>query len=306
MLDDAINYIKKIGEEKLATHLSTILNRGSFSVIEEELSLWAGLSASYFAKNVGKRNALSALLLCQRVYFSDLWGKTRFLGSQESHPYNYLPSSWKEESLAYWSKQTEAQIIGGIRVFSITNTSSLYRLADIAYAHKQGPNTSLLTITRETWSLTEYTCYSAVMAWLFKSGLVSYPWYLNNSSASDEVSLKKAFGPGERIWNANRLFTENDSLPPIPPGYIVHLYVDNLSRWNGHWLVSLGNGLACGINNDVTDGTNRGYSNRCSLNNQFLYGYKHALPNASGHFEQGVADIIDPRQIPGRMQSLFI
>jgi hypothetical protein len=73
-------------------------------------------------------------------------------------------------------------------------------------------------------------------------------------------------------------------------------------RWNGHWLVSLGDGYARGCNNDDTDGTNRLYTNRCSLNNQFLYGYKHALPEGSPTpFERGVAEVIDPREIPGRV-----
>ena len=91
-------------------------------------------------------------------------------------------------------------------------------------------------------------------------------------------------------------------LPLVPRGHIVHLYVDNPMRWNGHWLISLGDGFAIGCNNDDTDGTNRAYTPRCSLDNQFRNGYKHPKPPGSIEpFERGIAEVIDPLEIPGRM-----
>ena len=88
----------------------------------------------------------------------------------------------------------------------------------------------------------------------------------------------------------------------MPRGHIVYLYVDNRERWNGHWLVSHGDGFTSACNNSSEDGTNIIFAPRCSLDNQFLYGYKHALrPGAAVPFERGIAEVINPLEIPGRM-----
>jgi hypothetical protein len=104
------------------------------------------------------------------------------------------------------------------------------------------------------------------------------------------------------IWAGATPFSAADVLPPVPRGHIVHLYVNNPIRWTGHWLVRRGDGTARACNNDTTDGTLNTYADGCSLDNQFRNGYKHAMPPGSATpFEQGIAEMIDPLEIPQRI-----
>lgn len=131
------------------------------------------------------------------------------------------------------------------------------------------------------------TCYDAVMLWLFKSGLVSLPWLLKYRNANNEFSLTAAFGRGTVIWKG--AFGLTDRIPMIPRGHIVHIFAHQFS-WNGHWMVSLGNGLAAGVNNNnEVPPVPRNYCTQLNLNKQFL------------DFGGGTAVIIDPLLIPGRL-----
>ena len=302
-IDDAVDYIYSIGKAELANHVATLVQTSQPSRIGRELSLGSrddDEDDPQYAANTATRQALRALLLCQRVYFSDLWSELVMVGGAR-HRHNHLTPQWKQTSLAYWGRRTEQEIVQGILTFAVT-TSNAAALADAATGAPNGNHPDFtLTRTRDPFPGVP-SCYGAVMAWMFKSGLASYRWYLKNSGANNEASLRQAFGPARQIWGATQLFSAMHRLPAVPRGHIVHLYVYNPARWNGHWLVSLGDGTARACNNDDTDGTNRIYTPGCSLNNQFLNGYKDAMPGGTAiPFERGIAEVIDPTEMPGRL-----
>jgi hypothetical protein len=300
---DGVKYIHGMGKSELAQHLTGVVaSDNNQSIIGKDLSLGSrpdGEDDPKYATNTEKRRALRALLLCQRVYFSELWAVGSLIGGV--HRCSYLPANWKTISLAHWSNKTEDQIQEGILTFAITTA----RVEALAEAADRQPNKSVpppgLTLTRAEPNFPGLTsCYGSVITWMFRSGLASYRWYMKNFAAYNKDTLREAFGPAKIIWDGGTAFSKTDTLPRVPRGHIVHLYVDNPQRWNGHWLVSLGDGTACGCNNDTEEGAvPNDYSNRCSLDKQFLYGYKHPLDN--GTIEKGVAEVIDPREIPGRM-----
>ena len=299
-IDDAVAYIFQMGRQELAHHLLATALTGDASAIGKELSLGSradGTDDPQYGSNTSKRQALRALLLCQRVYFSELWAQAILSGGVRQSA-SFLPLDWKQQSLTHWGPLTEQQIIQGILCFCATE-STANRLADAADAAPMG-NQPDVTLTRTKAPFPGLvSCYGAVMGWLLKSGLASFRWYMRNSGANNAGSLREAFGQATVIWPGNRPFTAKDNLQTVPRGHIVHLYVDNPLRWNGHWLVSLGDGRARACNNDDTDNTNRFYTSGCSLNNQFLNGYKEDAGN--GPPEPGVAEVFDPTRIPRRM-----
>jgi len=125
---------------------------------------------------------------------------------------------------------------------------------------------------------------------------------MKNQGSNNKATLRDTFGPARVIWAADRPFAATDHLPQVPRGHIVHLYVDNIMRWNGHWLIGNGNGTASACNNDTENGAvHNDYSDHCSLDNQYLFGYKEPMPGQPGVFEQGIAEVIDPIEIPGRL-----
>jgi len=306
-IDDAVDYIYGIGKSELANHILTTMQAGnaSFSSIGKELSLGSrpdNEDDPQYAGNTQKRQALRALLLCQRVYFSNLWAQFIGHGGVRSNQ-TFLAPDWKTTSLAHWGNCTEQEIGLGIYTFSVT-TSDMAKLADAANSiPDQTAPTPDLTLTRAKPNFPGLTsCYGSVMTWMFKSGLVSYRWYMKNQGSNNKATLRDAFGPARVIWKADRAFGDGDHLPFVGRGHIVHLYVDNPLRWNGHWLISKGDGTACACNNDTENGdVQNNYSDHCSLDKQFLFGYKHALEGRAGAFEQGVAEVIDPLEIPGRL-----
>lgn len=306
-IDDAVDYIHSVGKSELANHILVTLSAGnaSLSAIGKELSLGSradGEDDPQYAANTQKRQALRALLLCQRVYFSDLWAQFIGHGGVRSNQ-NFLAPGWKTTSLTHWGTRTEQEIVEGIYTFSVT-TGDMVKLADAANSiPNQNAPTPDLTLTRSRPNFPGLTsCYGSVMTWLFKSGLASYRWYMKNQGSNNKATLRDAFGPARVIWKGDRAFTAADHLPFVARGHIVHLYVDNPIRWNGHWLVSKGDGTACGCNNDIEGGrVPNNYSDQCLLDAQFLFGYKHELDGRPGVFEQGIAEIIEPLEIPGRL-----
>jgi hypothetical protein len=304
-IDDSLRYIQKIGKFDLASHLYTTLKSSglSLSKIDGELSLGSRTDGSKdpgYAANSLKRDAIRALLLCQRTYFNKPWAQIFLIGGAQTEV-DLLDKDWKQTSVNYWSARSIGSIDEAIYTFAIT-TGTVTRLADAATAmpDKSG-GTPYLTLRRILSPFPGLTsCYGSVMTWMFKSGLASWRWYVRSSGACNKTSLRAVFGPARTIWAANTPFGDQDTLPDVPRGHIVHLYVDNNERWLGHWLVSNGDGTASGCNNDLEGGTvPNAYCNRCSLDAQFRNGYKHPL--VTGGFETGIAEVIDPMSIPNRM-----
>jgi hypothetical protein len=283
-VDDAISYITRVDRD-LGNAIKSNLNQNK-STVGAELSL--GESGKWMLKD--KRQALRALLLCQRYYLSDL-------GS----PGIKLDSLWNTISINYWKAQGKGRIDEGIRLFTAPCDDAA-RLVNVAAAAGGAPKLKgsqdyyKLSRNNSLNNIGSGICYMAIMVWLLKSGLVSFSWYLNESSVDNVATLKSKLGPGQQIWNQNQTFTENSHLPNIPHGYIVYINYAHETGY-GHWMVSLGNGLGVGCNNNVYAGANPTYSNNASLDAQFYHGFNKQ--NESGT-PQGVAYMFDPTQIPNR------
>lgn len=298
-LDDAIAYISTQVSQELANHVSMTVRAGNMTAIGKELSLGArtdGADDPAFGANTQQRQALRALLLCQRVYFSDLWWQDTYANGTTA-PNNTLPVNWKAQSLHHWRNLPEFKIKDGIRVFATTNRSYA-TLAAAADGKPASPTLPSLSVTRLTQPFPGLiSCYGAVMTWLVRSGIASVRWYGKWGGASTKATLTAAFGAGQPVIGPDQTFGPNDAFPAVPLGHIVHLFCDYGNRWNGHWLVSNGDGTASGCNNDVTDGTPNDYARACSLANQFRNGYRGALPDRPGNW-RGQAVVIDPLAIP--------
>lgn len=299
-IDDVTAYLTRKGMPRLARHLNAklarldLMKRGQ---IGEDLSLDTKDGTT------DQRQALRSLLLCQRVYFSDMTYKP-FIGGVRTAR-SMLPQDWKAQSLAHWGDRPEAEIIEAIEVFTVWKWSNgIEVLAEKAkVAPQQRKRISPLTMSRgvEPFPGTYHCCYTAVMSWLFESGLVSYSWFCNSETADHKTQLTEVFGLNNKsvvrnIWSGTEEFTleREDELQCPPAGYIVHLY--NEQSWRGHWLVSNGDGTLSGCNNDKEGGRiNPQYDNRCSLAHQLL----SFTQKVGGKY--GIADVINPLKIPNRM-----
>lgn len=304
-IGDVKAYLIRKGLTRLALHLMRKLegvDQSDREQIGEDLSLGTREGTS------DQRRALRSLLLCQRVYLSPIAYRP-FMASGGREPKNLLVGEWKAQSLVHWENLTEAEIIAGIKAYAVLKwTSGREALAEKAIANERGGDVAPLKTSRNKPFPGNYKCcYSAVMSWLFVSGLVSYGWIANSESADKDAQLVEVFGLNDHtvvrsIWDGTKEFTlrrENELERPAA-GYIVHVY--NREQWRGHWLVSNGDGTFCGVNNDTEDGRRevgikRLYDSRCSLAHQLL----SFTDTAAGKY--GVADVIDPLKIPKRMGS---
>lgn len=287
----AIGYIRSNISFSLADQIKALV-RGHESKLDNDLATyanWSGISLHLSQQGSQQHHALMALLTCQFVFTSQLWPKMFGIASGLT-PVSFLPSNWGDVSFRFWKNKAEAQIRDGLRMF-IATTNNRDSLANVAQRWRPSyPDMDdYLAATRQNFAgkrLTA-TCYDAVMLWLFKSGLVSLPWLLKYRSANTELALTAAFGRGTVIWNG--AFSLTDRLPMIPRGHIVHIF-EHQSSWNGHWMVSLGNGLAAGVNNNSEfPPVPRDYCTQLNLNKQLL------------DFGGGSAVVIDPFFIPGRL-----
>ena len=293
-LNNGIDYIKQNVSLSLANHVTTLI-RGHELKLSRDLATGPGwedcfLPTSSIGNRYAQQHALTALLLCQYVFLSDLWPRMRGTAST-LQSINHLSLNWKIKSYRFWRNKIELHIRDALKMFVATTNNSDY-FANAAQRWRPScPSVDelLRTTARENFSGNppSSTCYQAVMLWLFKSGLVSLPWLLKYRVANTELALTDAFGRGTIIWSGN--FGSSDRLPPVPRGHIVHIF-EHQSAWNGHWMVSLGDGRAVGVNNvDEDPPVPRTYCNNLNLNKQFL--------GLGG----GTAIVIDPCYIPGRL-----
>lgn len=297
-IDDAITYINLNVNQELANHLSMTARTGVVKDIGKELSLGSRLDGTddpHYGTQTQQRQALRALLLCQRIYFSDLWWTDTYADGTTAKA-SKLFAGWKITSLNHWQNQPEMSIKEAIRIFATTGRD---HAALVSAAGQQPASVTLpkLNVTRMTQPFPGLqSCYGAVMTWMVRSGMASLRWYGKYAGASTRATLTNVFGTGVQLIGPDTPFGDISAFPAVPAGHIVHMFCDGV-RWNGHWLVSMGNGMARGCNNDPTDGTPTTYSNACSLANQFRNGYRTALPDGSG-FWKGQAVVIDPLTIP--------
>ena len=116
---------------------------------------------------------------------------------------------------------------------------------------------------------------------------------------------------------ADTPFTDKSVLPTVPKGYVIHMWMEDtgVGGWNGHWLISNGDGTICGVNNgEVNNGEEivlKAYTNNGKLRSQFE-GYAELVTEKKN--SRGFMDIIrtgkaararmvqfDPMTLKGRM-----
>lgn len=284
--NDCIDYIRVNISAGLAAHL-TQTTGGAAGRVGDELSI--GTRWDVFSSNRGplteKRRALRSLLLCQRVYFSDLWPSMIGMPATPT-ALNYLPPNWSTHSINFWKAKSEAEICDGIRMFTATSSNAA---TTVPFAKKGAPGATIpaLLCDRRTFAGTATsTCYDAVMLWLFLGGLVSMKWLQQYRNANTKVGLTAAFGQGKTIWSGD--FDGTTPLENVPAGHVIHIF-EHEDSWRGHWMISTGGDGACGVNNNNENPpVARQYCSTLSLKKQFL------------DFGKGYAVVIDPTQIPNR------
>jgi hypothetical protein len=304
---DTLSYLQEhFGD--LGTDIANLVPPNQLSAVSGDISLGGSVERGDAFKT--KRRALRALLLCQRVYLSDLWPK--YIGQAATlQPVNFLDAAWKETSRRYWWPRSEMDIQSGIRSYTVTRNTRA-GLAGFATVIPSSI-TSSLTLVRPTPSdRNPSTCFDGVMLWLFWYGMVSYRWYLKYGGANTEASLTDAFGRGRRIYEP-----DNEAFDPTGArsrqlnadallDHVLHLYCETQGTWPGHWLVSTGRGTACAVNNYEEKEYNQRYaptraailkrfSSNCNLSAQF-WAYKDEMKGGSYH--KGVAVLIDPETMP--------
>jgi hypothetical protein len=283
-ITDAIDYITRL-DIHLGNEIGNSLDDNTATTLGKEISL--GFFAKSMEKDEEKRTALRALLLCHRYFFSGLDRPT-----------------WKASSLGHWKGRSRMAIDKAILLFT-ADCDTAATLADVAEAAGKAPtgahprvNYTISRAENEPFELGNGTCFIAIMAWLLKSGIVSYQWYLQNFAVKDVGDLvKRLGGPEQVIWTGERLFTKDDTLTNVPRGYIVHFVNEKLPTF-GHWMVSLGDGTAVGANNSTyLGGANVLYDNKVNLKNEFLHGFN---TGNGKFFPKGVASMYNPLLIPNR------
>ncbi|HET7929829.1 MAG TPA: hypothetical protein VFL63_00345 [Rhodanobacteraceae bacterium] len=322
---ETINYLNTAfpnAVPKIGDHINTIVTLTQ-DAISKEIALGStpGVHKNTTA-NKPARNALRALLLCQRVYFSDLWAKMSMVGGATAHA-SYLPTNWKALSLGHWGMQTEASIREGIGMFATVAGATADDVSDVAKTGAPSgappPIAGNLTLSRNNFPLTgpSETCYRGVLAWLLKSGVVSLRWFMRNPGPTGEAALDELFGTGEAVWLPGRPFKDSSVLPTIPKGFVVHMWMEDSGTggWNGHWVISNGDGTICGVNNGEVNNPPevviKAYTNSGKLRSQFE-GYAELVKEVRN--ERGFLDIVstgkaararmvkfDPLTLPGRM-----
>ena len=90
----------------------------------------------------------------------------------------------------------------------------------------------------------------------------------------------------------------------IGAGYVVHIWSPQNYNWNGHWIVTNGDGTICGVNNGEVHTRNppvqKNYTNHSTLLEQFA-GYGEVLDAKADVWRTAVMAVIDPMTMPNRL-----
>lgn len=202
----------------------------------------AALSLSgYGMKNVGSKNqhmALRGLLMCQNVLL-DPKAYEHPVGNK--HAKNYLGKNCRN-TVEHFKNLGEADICKAIQSYGRLPNVSLKQFAQAARdLTNMGGDFNLCSVTREQTTNFGGTtnCYGAVKIWLFKSGLCSLMWLLEEGDKLNAYSCNQIIGNGDIV-------TE-DNIDNIPEGKIFNIH-DSADPAICHWGVCLGGGMAAASN----------------------------------------------------------
>lgn len=310
--NDTIQYLNGCtGTNKLGDHINHVVAVGFRKDLSTELSLGSrpdGEDDPMYTTNTAKRKALRALLMCQRVYYSNLWSKRGNFAGTAVERFNNLQPGWKMSSLNYWRVKSEAEIQQGIAMFHPVAGATRQDLQAAAYAGPPNgkamlPANLFLSRTDAECVGAAETCYNGITAWLLRSGLASMRWFMRDSAPNNQFCCDRLFGTGEELWRGP--FKPKHQVPNIPAGYIVHIWSPENYNWNGHWVVTNGDGTICGVNNgemkDLIPPVMKKYSNHGTLQDQFADGYGGLLREDPPLWKTAVLVKIDPLTIPKLM-----
>jgi hypothetical protein len=273
--NDTINYLNQYFPHfpGLGDHINGIVTLATMrDAISNEISLNALGPLQQMIGGEEKRRALRGLLLCQRVYYSNLWAGGVFVGSPNIVPDNFLAGNWKTASLNHWGMKNETQIRDGIALFMPLPHPTRQ---DLQVAAHTGPQNQIslranVTLSRTAASADCYgqghICYVGVIGWLLKSGWVSIRWVMRCCPPEGESSCDVLFGKSRVIWRQSIKPEDEDRClrlcNDLRGGFIVHVWTlgDN---WNGHWFITNGDGTMSGVNNgDVESHERMGTTDR--------------------------------------------
>ena len=329
--NETVNYLDGVTTTGLVgTHIGTIITTDTKrKEISKELSLgWRsdGEDDPGFAASTNQRHALRALLMCQRVYYgADTWakcsvafGNTETVGMQ---PQDDLGAKWKDRSLTYWRTKSEIEIQDGIKMFEIVPGARPAQFQQAAYAGRPNqvalPGNLTLSRTDAATVGLGTICYVGVQGWLVRSGIVSMRWFEQNSSPNGKIGCDLLFGQGRLVWD--KPITDSDHVElrrvcnAVMAGHIVHIWSPSNNNWNGHWVVTNGDGTICGVNNGEFEGheaelhvaVQKDYTKTSTLFEQFV-GYSNAwTDNSSGtpveKRTKACMAVFDPMTLPNRI-----
>lgn len=253
--DETITYLNtKFPIDRLGDHIESVVTSAQDRKdVTDDMSL-----GTQGPGTADKRHALRGLLLCQRVYYSSLWAKASWdLVTVKRVPDTWsLPGNWKIQSMNHWARKGERDILGGISIFVPKQGVTC---DDLVAAAKSGPptgkgmlygNMTLAHPLKQVPGPAE-TCYRGVLAWLLQSGIVSMRWLMRDTNTNGKTSCDRMFGTGVEVWSPKTPFYPTNTLPKIEAGFIIHMWKDEagVGGWNGHWVISNGDGTICGVNN---------------------------------------------------------
>ena len=284
----------------LSLHLAQILRSCADSVrvmdeVSGEISL-SGQTPWYKAmsssNSATQRDALRALLLCQRVYLTNMWspslGDLPFAGQE----------TWPKVTLDYWRVCPERLIRDGILMYVPKANIVEGALADAAKVRSLAPDSYFTAKRNSTEPCVGNSCYDQVSHWLLAAGFVSIRWMMKSKPTGFDYS---AFGAG------NALIKSTDPLPKrlinAPRGKILRLFTDR--RPGGHFMISDGDGWGWGYNNgplEAGDGEPKvinGHA-RCLIHRQFAQ-YRDKTDQVNATDFGGKLIILDPAELPGAL-----
>lgn len=300
-ITETVNYLRGFDVE-LANQVHQLL-QGAGEVVRNQVADQISTSGQTPSSGPGldnntstQRDALRALLLCQRVYMTNIWSNT--LGPE---PFVSNQARWPNVSFQFWRLKSELDIRDGLRMY--TRMTSRSKEVLVRAAALRSNNADNYFTARRTGGNAPVgnSCYDQVSHWLLHAGYVSLRWMTKYKPAGFNYS---AFGPG------NVHIAKNQAVPASPfqieKGMIIRMYTER--RIGGHFMISAGNGYAWGYNNSAMDAGDgepavpNGHA-RCLIHRQFAE-YRRRDPNnpnendyISDQDRGGIMVLLDPGAI---------
>ncbi len=233
--DQALAYIKTNISADLGQQIE-LKSAGQKKKVGAALSLaWHGF------KNTGSKSqhmALRSLLLCQNVLLDP---KQYEYPVGDKSATNYLGKGCKN-TIEFFKNKDEQTICKSIQCYTRLPNVTLAKFAQAARdLTNMAGDFNLCSVTRDQNTNFGGTtnCYGAVKIWLFKSGLCSLRWLLEEGNQLDAYSCNRIIGDGAVV--------PEDRIDTIAEGMVFNIH-DSVNPAICHWGVCLGGGKAAASN----------------------------------------------------------